>query len=88
LEDIPASEADWDVPGLRGAAKLAATLRDQFDLALLFRKVATIVTDVPVGTVDDWRWDGPTAALGEVAERLGAPELVERAEKAASRRLR
>jgi len=88
LEDIPASEADWEVPGLRGAAKLAATLRDQFDLALLFRKVATIVTDVPVGTVDDWRWDGPTEALGEVAERLGAPELVARAENAASRRLR
>ena len=88
LEDIPASEADWEVPGLRGAAKLAATLRDQFDLALLFRRVATIVTDVPVGTVDDWRWDGPTAALGDVAGRLGAPDLVERAKNAASRRLR
>lgn len=89
LEDIPAAEADWDVPGgVRGAAKLAATLRERFDEALLFRKVATIVTTVPVGSVDDWLWQGPTPALAAVAERLGAPELVVRAEKAATRRLR
>lgn len=89
LEDIPASEADWDLPGgVRGAAKLAATLRDRFDEALLFRKVATVVTTVPVGEVDDWEWHGPTPALAEVARRLGAPELAERAENAATRRLR
>ncbi len=89
LEDIPASEADWDLPGgVRGAAKLAATLRDRFDEALLFRKVATVVTSVPVGKVDDWEWHGPTPALADVARRLGAPELAERAENAATRRLR
>ena len=89
LEDIPANEADWDLPGgVRGAAKLAATLRERFDEALLFRKVATVVTTVPVGRVDDWEWHGPTPELAEVARRLGAPELAERAENAATRRLR
>ena len=89
LEDIPANEADWDLPGgVRGAAKLAATLRERFDEALLFRKVATVVTTVPVGRVDDWEWHGPRPELAEVARRLGAPELAERAENAATRRLR
>lgn len=87
LEGIPPSENDWDlVPPVRGAAKLAATLRDRFDDALLFRRIATVVTNVAVGTVDDWRWTGPTAQFSEVASRLGADELVRRAERAAAGR--
>lgn len=89
LEAIPASEADWAIEGgVRGAAKLAATLRDRFDEALLFRRLATIVTDVPVGVVDDWEWRGPTSQFAAVVARLGAPELGERAAGLASRRLR
>ena len=33
LEEIPAAAGQWDVAGLRGAAKLAATLQDNFELA-------------------------------------------------------
>src|SRR5690606_13174661 len=40
LEDIPADPAAWDA-GVRGAGKLNAVLREQFDLALLFRRIAT-----------------------------------------------
>lgn len=76
LEDIPDSAADWDVPGLRGAAKLAATLARQRDVALLFRRIATTVTTVPVGTVGDWRWTGPTPQFATVCADLGAPRLV------------
>jgi 5'-3' exonuclease len=79
LEAVPADAADWGIDGLRGAAKLAATLRDRMDEALLFRRIATVVLEVPVGTVDEWRWRGPTPAFAEVAERIGAPELVARA---------
>lgn len=79
IEAIPDAADDWDVPGLRGAAKLAATLAGQRDLALLFKSVATVVTDVPVGSVDDWRWMGPTPRFAEVAERVGAPRLAARA---------
>ncbi|MFM8528203.1 MAG: 5'-3' exonuclease H3TH domain-containing protein, partial [Ilumatobacteraceae bacterium] len=53
LEDIPDSVADWDVPGLRGAARLAESLAGQRDLALLFRKVSTVVDTVEVGKVDE-----------------------------------
>jgi len=79
LEGIPAHAGQWDVPGLRGAAKLSANLRADFDLAILFRRIATTDTDVEVGTVDDWRWTGPTAEFAEWAERLGEPRLAERA---------
>ena len=53
----PAVGRQWDVPGLRGAEKLAATLREDIELALLFRSIATVETDIDVGTVDDWRVD-------------------------------
>jgi 5'-3' exonuclease len=75
IENIPAAAGQWDVPGLRGAAKLSATLQAQFEDALLFRQIATIETNVDVGTVDDWRWTGPTAGFDAVAEEIGAPEL-------------
>ena len=81
LEDIPAAAGKWDVAGLRGAVKLATTLQDNFELALLFRQLATLVTDIDVGTVDSWRWTGPTAEFPAMAERLQAPELVGRAVK-------
>jgi 5'-3' exonuclease len=83
LEDIPQAPGQWDVPGLRGAGKLAAQLRGDFDLALLFRRIATIETDVAVGTVDDWEWHGPTERFAEVAEQIGAPNLALRAKSIA-----
>ena len=83
ITDIPASSRDWGLPALRGAEKLAVTLRDQLELALLFRRIATIEVDVPVGRVDDWQWKGPTSGFGALAERLGAPHLAERAQRLA-----
>ncbi|HSP28703.1 MAG TPA: 5'-3' exonuclease H3TH domain-containing protein [Ilumatobacteraceae bacterium] len=76
LEDIPAAAGQWDVPGLRGAAKLSATLQAQLADALLFRQIATVDTDVEVGTVDDWQWGGPTDAFAAIVDELDAPDLV------------
>ncbi len=85
IEAIPTSSGDWGLPGLRGAEKLAVTLRDQRELALLFRRIATVERDVEVGAVDDWRWTGPTPAFEAWAERLDAPDLWRRASALASR---
>src|SRR5947208_3099502 len=52
----------------------------------LFRTLATLRDDAPVGTVDDWRWRGPTADLERWSERLGAPDLLRRARKSAEGR--
>ena len=85
IVDIPASSGDWGLPALRGAEKLAVTLRDNLELALLFRRIATIEVDVPVGKVDDWHWKGPTPGFAAICDQLGAPHLVERAERIAKR---
>jgi 5'-3' exonuclease len=86
LEAIPDDAARWDPP-LRGGPRLAATLARQHEDALLFRRLATLVRDVPgLGDVDDWRWHGPTPGFAAVCERLQAPRLLERAMRLASRR--
>jgi hypothetical protein len=41
----------------------------------LFKVIATCVTDCEVGTVDSWRWSGPTAGWSEMAETIGAQRL-------------
>jgi 5'-3' exonuclease len=81
LEAIPDQPSLWDVAGLRGAAKLGATLAERRADAELFRTLATVVTDVPVGTVDEWRWAGPTEALSEVCNRIGAASLLARVDR-------
>lgn len=78
LEAIPASAGQWEVPGLRGAAALSVTLQNQFADALLFRRIATVECDVPVGSVDDWQWRGPTPEFREMTERLDARRLQSR----------
>jgi 5'-3' exonuclease len=85
LEAIPDQVEDWDLPGLRGAARLADTLREQRSLAELFRQIATVVRTVDVGQVAEWKWTGPTSDLREIMTELGAPELADRAEKLAAR---
>jgi 5'-3' exonuclease len=81
LEGIPDDPLTWDA-GVRGAAKLNAVLRAEYDRALLFRRIATVETDAPVSaTVDELRWTGPpdAAAFAALCERLDATRLVGRA---------
>lgn len=86
IEQIPDDATTWDVT-VRGAAKLGATLAGQRDLALLFRRVATVVTDGPVtGGVDDIEWRGPRPDLADVCADLDAPAVLERAERLARSR--
>jgi 5'-3' exonuclease len=85
IEAIPSAASDWDLPGLRGAEKLSATLQSQMAEALVFKRIATVVTDLPVGSVDSWRWTGPTADFRAVMESLGAPQLADRAERLAKK---
>jgi 5'-3' exonuclease len=78
LEAIPAAAGQWEV-SVRNSPRLAATLAAHRDEALLFRTLATLRPDCPVGTVDEWLWRGPTDAFDAVCERLEAPELAGRA---------
>jgi 5'-3' exonuclease len=78
IEAIPDDETTWDVT-VRGAAKLGLTLRENRELAALFKKIATVVTTVNVGAVDDWQWHGPTAEFSALCDDLGSPHLAKRA---------
>ncbi|PYQ58068.1 MAG: flap endonuclease, partial [Acidobacteria bacterium] len=61
-------------------------LSDHLELALLFKKLATLRVDAPLfASVDELRWRGPTAAFAKFAERIEAPELAARAERASQR---
>jgi 5'-3' exonuclease len=78
LEAIPAAAGQWEIT-VRGGAKLARTLAQQFDLALLFRRIATLELDAPtVVDVEQLRWRGAGPDLAEVAVRLDAPDLPRR----------
>ena len=84
LEAIPHAPGQWDVTGVRGAAKLAATLAEHYDEALLFKRIATLDTSVDVGRVEEWRWTGPTDELAEWCDRLDCPDVLRKAEKLAA----
>ena len=63
LEDVPARAGDWDVPGVRNAVGLAATLRERMDEALLYRDLARLRTTadgvpIPQASVDALEWAG------------------------------
>jgi 5'-3' exonuclease len=79
LEDIPERAAHWDL-AVRNAAMLATSLREHREDALLFRELATLVTNVPLPeSLEDLRWRGAhRAALTELAERLRATQLLSR----------
>jgi 5'-3' exonuclease len=85
LDAIPDDVRDWDV-SLRGSAKLAATLGAARDAASLFLDLATLRLDAEVGVVDDWEWRGPTPELASWATRLGAENLLIRANRLAEQR--
>ena len=87
IERIPERAADWGV-AVRGAARLAATLTEQRERALLFRTLATLRPDAPIGAdVDGLRWTAPRPEFAGWSERLGPPSLQERAARLAATRL-
>ena len=86
IEDIPSDGRDWDV-AVRGAERLAQTLRNGLDDALLFRRLATLVREAPVSaSVDELAWTGPRDDFNLVATVLDAPDLVPRTRRLAEDR--
>jgi 5'-3' exonuclease len=92
-------DAQDGYPGIAGIGKVTATrllgqygpiesfpptvLGEQRELALLFKRLATLRSDAPLfATVDELQWKGPTADFPGWAERMDAPRLVERCRKA------
>lgn len=85
LEDIPPDHTDWEV-SLRGAARAAATLAAHREDAARYRRVATLVTDLPLRTDPEaLAWQGvPRSAYLAWCDRLGVRELRTRPHRWAS----
>jgi 5'-3' exonuclease len=86
LESIPSDSREWRV-NAANATTLAATLSRERKRALLFRKLATLRTDITLfNDVNQLRWNGPTPAFAALAARLDAARTeTRRPEKARSR---
>ncbi len=73
LEAIPADYLEWRVK-VTNAPALADTLSRERELAVLFRTLATLRTDIALfDNVDQLRWDGPTPEFAALAARLRLP---------------
>lgn len=79
LDAIPHDSTKWAV-AVRGAARLASNLAANYDEALLYRRLATLVTDVPLPqTLDDLEFVGvPREAFAAWAAAVGGERLVAR----------
>ncbi|TQF17209.1 flap endonuclease [Myxococcus llanfairpwllgwyngyllgogerychwyrndrobwllllantysiliogogogochensis] len=81
LEAIPDDAATWTARP-RGADKLAATLRAHREEALLYRRLATLVTDAPLPgtkTLEDVAWRGvPRQVFESLCDRLGVTTMKRR----------
>ena len=70
IESIPSDSREWKVNAANASA-LAATLSRERDLAMLFRTLATLRTDVPLfDDLEQLRWPGPTPGFDAIAKRL------------------
>ena len=86
LEDVPPKASAWEVTGVGGsrAATLAASLRDHWAEAMLYRDLARLRTEddgVPIRQrdPDELRWDGaPQAEWEAFCEEWGLARLAKR----------
>jgi 5'-3' exonuclease len=80
LEAIPDDAAAWDVT-VRGAARLAETLRERRREAYLYRNLSVLRTDVPLpDELEHLAWRGARREkLEALAEYLGEQAVLERA---------
>lgn len=86
LEAIPVAATDWNLD-VRGGAKLAMTLQNEMELAVLFRRIATLERDAPtIETVDQLRWTGPTDDLGAALDHIDGDGLAGRIDALAASR--
>jgi 5'-3' exonuclease len=86
-------------PGIPGIGKVSAArlinqhgplesfpesvLGSRRDLALLFKRLATLNIDAPLfRSIDELRWRGPSARFSGMAQQLAEPRLLARSQKA------
>ncbi len=79
IDAIPDEAARWDL-AIRGRDRLAASLRERRDEAALYRRLATLRTDVPLQEgLAELEWRGaPRAELEALCREIGFEDLLTR----------
>ena len=77
LESIPEDPEAWGLK-VRSAARLAETLVQNREQALLYKKLATLRLDVPLqDSLDDLKWMGAHPRLKKICYELGDKQIPE-----------
>jgi 5'-3' exonuclease len=78
IESVPPRASAWNV-AVRGADRLAATLAERRDEALLYKRLATLREDVPLReSLEDLEWRGGRPELRDFCERIGFEDFTTR----------
>ena len=82
IEEIPDDAAKWQL-SVRGAAALAASLRERRPEAALYKTLATLREDAPLAeSLADMEWRGARREeLASLCDEIAEPELLERVQR-------
>ena len=81
IENIPNDHMEWAIQ-VRSSQKLSETLNNDYELALLFKLIATIDYDAPTfETVNELKWNGPKDNYENILESIDGDRILQRLEK-------
>lgn len=81
IENIPNDHMEWAMQ-VRSSQKLSETLNTDYELALLFKLIATIDYDAPTfETVNELKWNGPKDNYENILKSIDGDRILQRLDK-------
>ena len=81
IENIPNDHMEWAIQ-VRSSQKLSETLNTDYELALLFKLIATIDYEAPTfETVSELKWNGPKDNYENILKSIDGDRILQRLEK-------
>ena len=81
IENIPNDHMEWAMQ-VRSSQKLSDTLNNDYELALLFKLIATIDYEAPTfETVSELKWNGPKDNYENILKSIDGDRILQRLDK-------
>ena len=81
IENIPNDHMEWAMQ-VRSSQKLSETLNTDYELALLFKLIATIDYEAPTfETVNELKWNGPKDNYENILKSIDGDRILQRLDK-------
>ncbi|MDP6340508.1 MAG: 5'-3' exonuclease H3TH domain-containing protein [Acidimicrobiales bacterium] len=81
IENIPNDHMEWAMP-VRSSQKLSESLNTDYELALLFKLIATIDYEAPTfETVSELKWNGPKDNYENILKSIDGDRILQRLDK-------